>query len=204
LTTFWIGTAMRISPFFLDLQSVYHAELDDLRSDSEGVDVLRHRLADKRKALGFLLQMMETSPEMVAVVLHQAFTFSKPAVLDRLVSQDDDELPQWEQIEGALTIAPWAHSTVAQILREPLGPWFMVVAAGLEYLYHRAPSAPSHSAADDADDDSAGDEDNREHNDNDRGDDRDGADDDEANDRAREDAGNDWLAEQGFDRKDPT
>ena len=185
---------MRISPFFLDLQSVYHAELDDLRSDSEGVDVLRHRLADKRKALGFLLQMMETSPEMVVVVLHQAFTFSKPAVLDRLVSQDDDELPQWEQIEGALTIAPWAHSTVAQILREPLGPWFMVVAAGLEYLYHRAPSAHSHSAADDADDD----------NHDDRGDDRDGADDDEANDRAREDAGNDWLAEQGFDRKDPT
>lgn len=195
---------MRISPFFLDLQSVYHAELDDLRSDSEGVDVLRRRLADKRKALGFLLQMMETSPEMVAVVLHQAFTFSKPAVLDRLVAQDADELPEWEQIEGALALAPWAQSTVAQILREPLGPWFMVVAAGLEYLYHRAPSAASHSAADDADDDNADDHDKRDHNHDDRGGDRDGADDDEADDRAREDAGNDWLAEQGFDRKDPT
>jgi hypothetical protein len=195
---------MRISPFFLDLQSVYQAELDDLRSDSEGLDVLRQRLADKRKELGFLLQMIETSPEMVAVVLHRAFTFSKPAVLDRLVAQDADELPEWELVEGALTVAPWAHSTVAHILREPMGPWFMVVAAGLEYLYQRAPGAGGHAGASgDADEENA-DEDQRDRDQRYDSDDSATEDPDEADARAREDAGNDWLAEQGFDRKDPT
>ena len=39
---------MSISPFFLDLHAAYQSELDDLRFDSEGRDVLRRRLADKR------------------------------------------------------------------------------------------------------------------------------------------------------------
>ena len=53
---------MNISPFFHNLRSAYQAELDDLRSDSEGHDVLKKRLAEKRRELGFLLQMMELSP----------------------------------------------------------------------------------------------------------------------------------------------
>ncbi len=50
---------MSISPFFTDLRSAYQSELDDLRFDSEGKDVLRQRLADKRQELGFLVKMME-------------------------------------------------------------------------------------------------------------------------------------------------
>ena len=43
---------MNPSTYFLDLRSVYQSELDDLTSDSEGKDVLRKRLAEKRKAAG--------------------------------------------------------------------------------------------------------------------------------------------------------
>ena len=45
---------MKISPFFQHLRSAYQAEIDDLTFDSEGRDVLRQRLAERRKELGFL------------------------------------------------------------------------------------------------------------------------------------------------------
>ena len=45
---------MSISPFFHNLASAYQAEMDDLSSDSEGKDVLRQRLTDKRQEIGFL------------------------------------------------------------------------------------------------------------------------------------------------------
>ena len=74
---------MNISPFFHQLRSAYQAEIDDLTFDSEGQDVLRQRLTERRKEVGFLLQMMELSPEMVAVIFHQGFQFKQPAVIDR-------------------------------------------------------------------------------------------------------------------------
>ena len=191
---------MSTSQFFLDLRSAYQAELDDLTSDSEGKDVLRKRLTEKRKELGFLLKMIELSPEMVAVVLHQAFKFSKPAVLDHLTSRDSDDLLEWDNIVEALEIAPWAQPIVAQILREPMGEWFMTVAAGLEYMYSRPIGAADRAPEEEADP-------NEDHDDNreDRRDDshtEDSDDAEEAEARAREDAGQDWMVEQGFDRKE--
>ena len=67
-------------------------QLDDLSQDSEGKDVLKKRLADKRGEIEFLIKMMELSPEMVAVVFHQAFTFSSPAVMDDLMGFEADDL----------------------------------------------------------------------------------------------------------------
>ena len=52
---------MSISAFFDDLRSAYESEIDDLTFDSDGGNVLRQRLAEKRKELGFLLQMMASS-----------------------------------------------------------------------------------------------------------------------------------------------
>ena len=83
---------MTISPFFKHLRTSYQAELDDLTSDSEGKDVLKKRLAEKRKELDFLKQMIELSPEMVAVVFHDTFKVKLPAVLDDLLSFDSEEL----------------------------------------------------------------------------------------------------------------
>jgi hypothetical protein len=183
---------MSISPFFRQLRSAYQAELDDLTFDSEGQDVLRQRLADRRKELGFLLQMIELSPEMVAVVFHQGFRFRLPAVMDHLLQSESDELPDWESLADAVHLTPWAQTLTQVILKEPMGTWFMSVAAALEYMHGKPETAPipEHDEDDDEDD---GD-------DNDHLNAFDAEEEKEA--RAREDAGADWMVEQGFDRKD--
>lgn len=191
---------MSISTFFLELRSAYQAELDDLTSDSEGKDVLRKRLAEKRKELGFLLQMIELSPEMVAVVLHQAFRFTRPAVMDHVLAQDADDLPEWDSISADIEIAGWARDLVKTILNEGKGAWFMTIAAALEYMHHK-PLTASERAQLASEEDEEVDQDevrNERHDDNHTED----HDEDEADARAREEAGADWMVEQGFDRKE--
>ena len=191
---------MSISTFFLELRASYQAELDDLTSDSEGKDVLKKRLAEKRKELGFLLQMMELSPEMVAVVLHQAFRFTRPAVMDHVLAQDADDLPEWDSLSDSIEIAAWARDMVQAILKEPMGAWFMTIAAALEYMHHKPLSAAERAQLARAEDEEEDQDEVR----NERHDDThtEDHDEDEADARAREDAGNDWMVEQGFDRKD--
>ena len=180
-----------VSPFFKNLRSAYQAELDDLTFDSEGKDVLRQRLADKRKEMGFLVKMMELSPEMVAVVFHQAFAFKSPAAMDDLLSFEADELPGWSTLAGEVTIAPWAKDLADAVLSEPTGEWFLTVAASLEYMAGK-PSAHGADAGADADDgEESGDEDEF-----------DGDAEERADAKARKEAGDDWMAEQGFDRKE--
>ena len=191
---------MHISPFFLQLRSGYQSEIDDLTSDSEGKDVLRKRLAEKRKEIGFLVKMLELSPEMVAVVLHQAFKFKAPAVLDHLLSLESDELVEWDGIMDAVEIAPWAHSLVQTILKEPMGAWFMAVAVALEYMYSKPVGASEQAPEDESEDGAADRDEERDHrHDDTRTEDHD---EEEQEARAREEAGNDWLEAQGFDRKD--
>lgn len=192
---------MSISTFFMDLRSAYQAELDDLRFDSEGKDVLRKRLAEKRKELDFLLKMMELAPEMVAVVLQQAFKFKSPATMDHVIAQDSDDLPEWDSISDSIEIADWAGSIVKAILKEPMGPWFMTVAAALEYLQHRPLTAAERAqfAADDEEEEEDGDAVREGRHDDNHTEDHD---EDEAYAQAREEAGNDWMVEQGFDRKE--
>ena len=192
---------MSTSSFFYNLRASYQSELDDLRTDSEGHDVLRKRLAEKRREMGFLVKMMELSPEMVAVVLHQAFRFTRPAVMDHVVAQDADELPEWDSIKDTIELAPWAGAIVQTILKEPMGEWFMTIAAALEYLHHKPLTAAERAQVEDDDEDGREDRDevrNERHDDNHTED----HDEEESGARAREEAGNDWLAEQGFDRRD--
>ena len=186
---------MKISPFFLGLRSAYQSELDDLTFDSEGRDVLRQRLSERRKELDFLLQMMELSPEMVAVIFHQGFQFKLPAVMDHLLTHESDEFPDWDSLAHAFHLPPWALDLTQVVLKQPKGEWFLTVAAGLEYMYHKPGAAPA--AKNDAFDD------DEERADQDGDDDLnafDAAEEGEA--RAREEAGADWMVEQGFDRKD--
>jgi hypothetical protein len=191
---------MSISPFFTDLRSAYQSELDDLRFDSEGRDVLRQRLADKRQELGFLVKMMELSPEMVAVVLHQGFNFRLPAVMDHLLTHEADEFPEWSSFSDAVGIAPWAQDMADVVLQEPGGEWFMTVAAGLEYMAGRPVAGSQASSSDDTDEEEDGDSEGEQDLDEDQGRSSDDAGDGDA--RSREEAGGDWLADQGFDRKD--
>lgn len=176
---------MTISPFFTDLRSAYEAELDDLSQDSEGKDVLRKRLADKRGEIEFLVKMMELSPEMVAVVFHQAFEFKRPAVMDDLLSFEADELPDWSTLAADIKIAPWAQDLADKVLGESGGEWFLTVAATLEYM---AGKPVVHAAQ--ADDD----EDNEEQFDGDA--------EERLEAKARKEAAEDWMVGQGFDRKE--
>ena len=200
---------MSTSSFFHNLRSAYQAELDDLSTDSEGHDVLRKRLAEKRRELGFLVQMLELSPEMVAVVFHQAFRFTIPSAMDHLVAQDADELPNWNSLSGTIEVAPWAKDMVQTILKEPQGEWFMTIAAALEYMHHKPLTAAERAQVETDDEDGnaadgANAKEDRDDLRNERHDDNhtEDHDEEESNVRAREDAGNDWLVEQGFDRKD--
>lgn len=182
---------MNISPFFRNLRSAYEAELEDLRFDSEGRDVLRQRLTQRRKELAFLLQMMAVSPEMVAVVLHQGLTFKSPAMMEHLLSLAPEDFPDWDALADAIQLAPWANDLVQAIRKEPMGDWFLTVAAALEYMHHKPASAPTriHDPEDEVEDDVEEEmnpldaEEENEH-------------------RNREEAGADWMVEQGFDRKD--
>lgn len=185
---------MTISPFFLDLRSAYQSEMDDLRFDSEGRDVLRQRLTDKRQQISFLVQMMELSPEMVAVVFHQGFAFKLPAVMDDLLSHEADELPDWSSLADTVQLAPWAQELADVICKQPGGEWFLSVAAGLEYMAGKplAAGAAQEDEDDDSDDDNDGpDEFDRDEDGHEQGD-----------GQARKEAGDDWMVEQGFDRKE--
>ena len=186
---------MLISPFFLDLRSAYQSELDDLTFDSEGKDVLRQRLADKRKEMGFLVRMIELSPEMVAVVFHQGLGFKVPAALDDLLGREPEDFPAWAELSQSLTIAPWSQPLVEAVLNEPRGEWFLAVVAGLEYMASKPALAGRSSDEDDDSDDPNGD--NLEDEFDDEG--HEGGDSDA---KSRKEAADDWMADQGFDRKD--
>lgn len=175
---------MIISNFFTDLRSAYQAELDDLSQDSEGKDVLKKRLADKRGEIDFLVKMMELSPEMVAVVFYQAFTFSKPAVMDDLLSFEADELPDWTGLANDIQIAPWAQDLVDKVLSEPGGEWFLTVAASLEYMAGKPVAQAAQAEDDDDEEEFDGDAQER------------------ADAKARKEAAEDWMVGQGFDRKE--
>lgn len=176
---------MRLSPFFEDLKSAYDAELDDLMTDSAGHDVLAKRLRLKRKQVPDLLVMIESNPEMVAVAFHGGIRFSRPEVMRDLVAQDPEDLPGWEILLGSLHLEPWAADLASVVLKAPNGEQFLVVTSCLEYLHGRTSALPEAGERRPNDDF-----------------DSDGDDGDFDTDVDLEEAGADWLAEQGFDRKD--
>ena len=180
---------MSISPFFTELRSAYQAELDDLTFDSEGKDVLVRRLSDKRGEIDFLVKMIDLSPEMVAVVFHQGFAFATPAVMDDLLGFEADELPDWSSLTNDIQIAPWAQGMAEKVLAEPSGERFLVVAATLEYMAGKPVAHGAQTDDDEIDDDN---EDEA----------LDGDAEERAEAKARKEAADDWMVDQGFDRKD--
>lgn len=191
---------MHLSPFFHNLRSAYVAELEDMSHDSDGALVLQQRLAQRRGELEFLVHMLELSPEMVAVVLHKAFVFHTPLAIEQMLGREPGDLPDWEVLVSTMTVAPWALGMVKTLRAQPAGDWFLAVAAACEYMLGTAGGSSARRADDDRNDP-------REDADGsaDAGDDLPylSADDDIGGDtQTREEAGADWMAEQGFDRKD--
>jgi hypothetical protein len=175
---------MNISPYFRQLRSAYAAELDDLTFDSEGQNILDKRLVQRRKEMDFLMQMMEVSPEMVAAVFHKGFRFTSHSAMDHLLTLESDEFPDWDSLTHAFEMAPWTQTLVDVVQKQPMGDWFLTVAAALEYMFNKAEHAPARDAVEEEDNDDEP------------------LDDEELDARAREEAGADWMVEQGFDRKE--
>jgi hypothetical protein len=181
---------VRLSSFFEELKSAYEAELDDLTTDSAGHDVLAKRLQAKRGQVSQLLPMIECNPEMVAVAFHGGMRFDSPEVMRDLAAQEPEDLPSWSVLLESVQLEPWADDLARIVLEDPNGEQFLVVTACLEYLLGRSAIA-SESGDGQSQGSTRGDGD-------DDGDDRDDSDDEVD----LEDAGADWLSEQGFDRKD--
>ncbi len=189
---------MHLSPFFHQLRSAYVAEIDDMSHDTDGTFVLQQRLTQRRGELKFLVTMLELSPEMVAVVLHKAFVFNTPSAMHQVLGCEPEDLPTWDSLANVVTVATWAQPLVRTIRAEAAGDWFMTVAAAAEFML----GMPGASGlASDSDKDGEYDVDDTPH-----GDDANylSADDDVRAGSAedRDAAGADWMAEQGFDRKD--
>lgn len=198
---------MKFSRYFQELMQAYKAELDDLRSDSEGKDVMRHRLKEKREQLAFLLPMMGSNPELLAPAFHDAFLFMNPLIFEGLVSKEANKLPNWKSLTTAVKLEPWAEKMAQLVLAEADGDTFLVTAACLEYLsrsHQSRAKATSQQQDDEEDQDLDSDEaELHENGDLDGHYGRHGRDDgDDGDDVDLEEAGADWLAEQGFDRKD--
>lgn len=194
---------MSMSAFFRNLRTSYQAELDDLSFDSEGRNVLRQRLLEKRGQVAFLRQMMELSPEMVAVVFHGGFHFEQPAVLEQVLTLESDEFPDWASLAEAIKLTPWAQELADGFLAEPQGDWFMTVAAALEYMHQRPSPHPHEASGHDQEFEQEHDthRDQPHRRDLDHGHDFD-RDDEQHQEHDHEEASSQWLEDQGFDRKE--
>jgi len=189
---------MQISPFFRNLRSAYQSEIDDMSFDSEGKNVLQQRLTQRRGEMEFLVHMIEMSPEMVAVVFHQGMRFTSNTVLEHLVAQDSDELPEWDAISSSVTLTPWAQALVQKIVKQPLGEWFLTLATALEYMYHRHDSSLDTHVEDEDNEDADAESQNEGPGmsmDSD-------AVIEAVSRKAIEEAGAEWMAAQGFERKE--
>lgn len=189
-------TTLKLSRYFTNLASSYNAELDDLRTDSEGNNVLKARLTKKREQLPQLLMMMAFSPEMVAVAFHGAFFFTNTLALESLITKEANKFPTWATIHKAVTIEPWAQPLVDLVLKEPEGEAFLITTVGLEYLNRsnqsRAAQMPVIEEDEEQEENEVDDNDTNLYSD----------DEGETTEFDLDQAGADWLAEQGFDRKE--
>lgn len=178
---------MKKSRYFSDLIKSYLAEIDDLVTDSEGKSVLQKRLNEKRREIDAILPMIEFSPEMVAVMFYGAFGFRSPEIMQRIVLSDPDQpdFLSWTDLESELTVSDWAKPLIHSSLKVQGGDAFLVSTAALEFLRNKDTfSAPPPEP--ETDDENDGE--------NESGD-------DEGMDDLNE-AGADWLTEQGFDPLD--
>lgn len=178
---------MMLSSYFEDLTKAYQAELEDLRSDSEGNDILKSRLKAKRAQFALMMPMIDTAPEMVSVAFHGGVSFPNPHAMVLLSTNELEEFPSWDDIAATVEFSPWAEELVAIALKESGGESFLITTVCLEYLYEKSNGNyhgdyANQSGIDESDD--SVDEVER----------------DEDRDQDLETEGADWLAEQGFDR----
>lgn len=180
---------MKKSRYFADLIKNYIDEVDDLVTDSEGKSVLQKRLNEKRREIDAILPMIEFSPEMVSVVFYGAFDFKSNEIMQQVVLSEpgDATFFAWSELEIELTVSAWAKPLIDSSLKVQGGDAFLVATAALEFLRNKdSISAPMPEPEPEAE--------------KERGAEGEEGDEDGSDDL--NEAGADWLAEQGFDPLD--
>jgi len=175
------------SRYFSDLITSYMDEVDDLVTDSEGKSVLQKRLNEKRREIDAILPMIGFSPEMVSVAFYGAFDFNSAEIMQQVVLSEpgDDTFFAWDELESELTVSDWARPLIESSLKVEGGDVFLVVTAALEFMRSKdSLSSPMRESESETEED-----------DGEEGDDENGLDD-------LNEAGADWLVEQGFDPLD--
>jgi len=165
---------MRISRYFTDLMATYIAEVDDLKTDSGGGDVLNARLKDKRSQFKDLLPMMTTNPEMVAVIFHKSISIKNAKTLLSYLDKEPPKFPSWASVSSSVAFQPWAADFVTTLESTEGGEEFLLTTVMLEYMLGRYEVSEEHADDHDAEDN-----------------------DEESTDLAE--AGGEWMSEQGFD-----
>ncbi|WP_162264489.1 hypothetical protein [Thiobacillus denitrificans] len=149
--------------------------------------MLQKRLNEKRREIDAILPMIEFSPEMVSVVFYGAFDFRSPETMQRVVLSEpgDADFLAWAELENELAVSAWAKPLIDSSLKVQGGDVFLVATAALEFLRNKdsipAPMPEPETEKEGGAEGEEGDED--------------GSDD-------LNEAGADWLAEQGFDPLD--
>lgn len=161
---------MRISRYFTDLMATYIADINDLKTDSSGEDVLTDRLKDKRSQIPDLMPMIITNPEMMAVIFHQSMVIKQPKIIMAYIDKEPAMFPAWDDISSGVQFQPWASGIIDKIKDEAGGEQFLLTTVMLEHLY------ALYEASEDAIEEMA---------------------DDEPDDLAE--SGGGWLSEHGFD-----
>lgn len=184
---------MNLSLYFEDLTKAYRAEIEDLQSDSDGKNVLAVRLSQKRAQFKMLMSMIEFAPEMVAPAFHGGISFRNPHAMVLLSFAEPEEFPSWESLLPAVQLEAWAEKLVAIALLETGGERFLITMLCLEFLHEKQ------GDRDPMRDDSS-EEEEEEHRTEEDGDGERDRSDDELPDLDQ--AGIEWMSDQGFDRRD--
>lgn len=126
---------MKISRYFTDLMATYVADINDLKTDSGGEDVLTDRLKEKRSQIPDLMPMIMTNPEMMAVIFHKSIVIKKPEIIMSYLDKEPALFPAWDAISSSVQFQPWATGIVDKIKVEAGGEQFLLTAIMLEHLY---------------------------------------------------------------------
>lgn len=178
---------MKLSPYFRELSKSYAYEIEDLTYDSGGANVLKSRLKVKRDQFAELLPMIEFEPVMVAPAFHRAFSFGDKALMGKLVAAKPGGFPAWKTLVPGIKMEPWAAQLVQKALKAEGGEQFMLITAGLEFIL----SGIGASAAAGEEETEPAPVEEREQ----------PLDSDDVTEDAG-DVGEDYLSEQGFDRRE--
>ena len=166
---------MKMSPYFWQLGDSYRSEIEDLRYDSDNHDVLKSRLADKRRAFKSLLPLMTDAPEMVAATFHGSVMVKDAPAIAALLPSSPGTLPPWNTVSAYVTIEPAVVPLIAMALAAEGGDEFLVTMACLQLLATMGNDEAPAAAAEESSENEEEDEEYAK--------------------------GEDWLSEQGFDRR---